>query len=111
MSTHENGDPVNEKYIVFKRQDWYAWLARSAAISEPTDFGWGGNEVTDAVVIRRQDLFAPAALSMYAHAISIATAVLRIEGEQAMARRLQAVADYFHEQGELATDQAHKLPD
>lgn len=100
----------NEKYIVFKREDWDRLLKENAEVNEPTDWGWGGLEVHDAVVIRRQDVFAPAGLNAYAHSIAIAVNIIKAMAPE-LADSLQRSADYFHEQAELAMDEAHKLPD
>lgn len=112
----------NEKYVVFKREDW------KRAINEANDRMDRGLvplassftrlidiEVDDAVVIRRQDVFAPPALAMYANSIRTALDVAQLHevgDPNETARRLQAIADYFHEQSELAyADSRRSLPD
>jgi hypothetical protein len=79
----------------------------------------------DAVVIRRQDLFAGPALHSYAAAISIAVKLSRDNGiakqgnrtvdevldDAASIRHMQGVADYFHEQALLADEEGWKTPD
>jgi hypothetical protein len=92
----------DEKYIVFKRDDWNQ--SRSAG-------GAPAQEVTDAVVIRTQDIFAGPALHGYAAAISIATKILTEDGWPETAGRLQAIADYFHERAVEADEGPRKIPD
>lgn len=97
---------IDNKYVVFKREELTAALAK-----------WGVEHLgvrefdrlalPDAVVIRRQDYFAAPALNAYASCIAIAARL--VDAEQS--ERLIAIADYFHQQSELAGDEAHKLPD
>ena len=63
--------------------------------------------VADAVVIRRQDLFASPCLATYASMIVL------VAGNHDKHRRkvLMAVADYFEDQAQLAADEGWKLPD
>lgn len=96
----------NAKYIVFKRAEFDQWL-----INHPSDLlGKDGNyavvPVPDAVVIRRQDVFAPPALDAYANSISIA-----LEISEAPNTHLQVIADYFHEQACEAWQTDRKIPD
>lgn len=79
--------PKDDKYVVFKMD---------------------GTLVEDAVVIRRQDLFAPPALDSYANSISIAAMMLE-PGEQRL--KMQDVADYFHAQAVASWETERKLPD
>lgn len=81
------------KYLVFKN-----------------DGGAPGELVEDAVVIRRQDKFAPPALDAYANAI---TTVIEAGNLALPARqRLQVVADYFHDQAAKSwSEPMRKLPD
>lgn len=69
----------------------------------------GQAKIADAVVIRRQDHFAPAALHGYAFSIMVALSVM--DKATPVREKLQAVADYFHEQAVLAEAEAHKVPD
>jgi hypothetical protein len=62
----------------------------------------------DAVVIRRQDLFAGPALHSYASSISIAS---KLNADPDLTKGLQGVADYFHDQAVLADEEGWKLPD
>jgi len=76
------------------------------------DNGRDGELVEDAVVIRRQDIFAPPALDAYANAIQTCIEVL-CNGTKPSGRtlELQAVADYFHDQAAKAWTEQRKLPD
>jgi hypothetical protein len=122
----ESVDP--DKYITFKRDDFDAMLqpqAMNFATAEQVFSGLRSMALPDAVVIRRQDLFAGPALHSYAAAISIAARLARSNGtaqlnevslddtiESAKAiRHMQSVADYFHDQALLADEEGWKLPD
>ena len=89
-----------EKYLVYKN-----------------DGGAPGEQVDDAVVIRRQDVFAPPALDAYANAIQTTLEALRagdVAGEvtvPAICARLQGIADYFSDQAAKSWTEQRKLPD
>ena len=74
-----------------------------------------GTPVDDAVVIRRQDVFAPPALDAYANAIQTSLEILRhsagVTYEGVDVERLQEVADYFSDQAAKAWTEQRKLPD
>jgi len=96
-----DADP--HKYITFRRDELFDLLAQ---------FGMKGDltamEIDDAVVIRRQDIFAAPALFAYAHSIAIAAKV----AENTMLHdQLIRVSDYLHQQAELAGEEGHKFPD
>lgn len=96
----------DEKYVVFKKSELDKWLA---------DVGrdWMmPQRVMDAVVIRRQDMFAAPALEAYSNAMMCAVEALR-EAVPFDDRweRLRDIADYFHQQAEVSYMQARKLPD
>lgn len=111
----------DEKYIVFKRDEFEKWAEVDAAYGFPAP-------IPDAVVIRRQDVFAPPALDAYANAILCVVTALEgvkrgaeIRNEKPdrpidytpgeMAERLQGIADYFHQQATMAWESERKLPD
>lgn len=125
------------KYITFKRADFYDMMGRLALppYTGHTPTGKveraGGNwdcapiaeeiqrcaeamELHDAVVIRRQDVFAPPALDAYASAIQVVIEMLGqcipIEENLALSG-LQDIADYFHEQAAKAWNEQRKVPD
>jgi hypothetical protein len=112
----------DEKYVVFKRGELiesmrtfrkeHPELAMIAVVPDALE---------DAVVIRRQDVFAPPALDAYANAIVTVIEALKaiaVDGEDAtleeandQVRRLQAIADYFHTQALMSWDTERKVPD
>lgn len=101
------------KYLVFKGED--AELVNQAL---KNTFNIGAPEpVEDAVVIRRQDVFAAPAFYTYANSIDVALRVLRflfpLQSEETVEMAtLQETADYFHQQSELAaTAVTKKFPD
>jgi hypothetical protein len=97
----------DDKYIVFKRDDFDAMMvphAMNFATAEQHFQGLTSMALNDAVVIRRQDLFAGPALHSYAAAIAIADRLSNDSG-------LRPIADYFHEQAVLADAEGWKLPD
>jgi hypothetical protein len=71
-----------------------------------------GTPVDDAVVIRRQDIFAPPALDAYANAIQCVIELSKgssVNG--ASIKGLQDVADYFHDEAAKSWAEQRKLPD
>lgn len=90
--------PDDSKYITFKRAEFKNWLRNSSP-------DWEKLEIEDAVVIRRQDLFASPALHTYASAIAIAAKFV----PEPMG--LLRIADYFQRQAELAAEEGFKVPD
>jgi hypothetical protein len=115
---------MQDKYITFKRNEFLEFLGEHAlppGSGAPADTdcapiadrllkGIDGIELHDAVVIRRQDLFAGPALHGYANSIAIAAKLL-YEVDRDTSLRLRRIADYFSEQAVLADDDAEKLPD
>ena len=91
-----------QKYLVFRRIDFENKYGRhSAHLARDI-------EVADAVVIRRQDMFASPCLLTYATMISM---VAQNTQTKELREELMKIADYFHEQGVLAGEEGHKLPD
>lgn len=123
----KSADP-DFKYIVFNRNDFYEMMGALALPPyydnnlQPTLGGdvdcamvaqhivrqAEAHELDDAVVIRRQDLFAGPALHTYASAIAI---TVRTNTDKEAAKPLQRTADYFHRQAVLADEEGWKLPD
>jgi hypothetical protein len=125
----------DQKYIVFKRNDFYEMMGKLALPPYFGETGTGRKEVAgkhwncapiaeeikataertclpDAVVIRRQDVFAPPALDAYANAIQVVVEMSQgssVNG--ASLEHLREVADYFHEQACKAWECQRKLPD
>jgi hypothetical protein len=87
----------HDKYIVFNRKEFVESLANNS------DF----HALEDAVVIRRQDLFASPCLLTYATMI---TMVAQHHSDEKVKAELQIIADYFHNQGVLAGEEGWKLP-
>lgn len=97
----------NDKYVVFKREDFERLMDED----RPHMYA-AALEVEDAVVIRRQDLFAGPALHSYAHSIALAARIVQTgNASRDEEKRLQQIADYFHEQALLADAEGYKLPD
>lgn len=119
----------HDKYIVFKRTAFYEMMGELALPPFDGPAGQRAGEdwecapmaesittkaeaaaLPDAVVIRRQDIFAAPALHTYYNSIGVALSVL--PGTNGVHKRLQEVADFFHEQATLAdSTDFRKLPD
>ena len=101
---------MEKKYVVFKREDFEHVLRKfSSGTGELALLG--EVELNDAVVIRRQDVFAPPALDAYANAITLAAELLEKSGVDNDHHGLREIADYFHAQAALSWDTDRKLPD
>lgn len=112
----------DSKYVVFKRKDWNDFLSL-LAVDENEQYA--PPSVQDAVVIRRQDEFAPPALDAYANAILITCGGMReflasvpmplrsqlMADWDAKINRLREISGYFHDQAVLSWDAKRKLPD
>lgn len=103
----------DDKYIVFKRSDWDDWRERvgtdsAAAFRTPPS-------LDDAVVIRKQDIFAGSALHAYASSITTALEIIDYHNVVLGGRhrqRLDEIRDYFFEQALEADDvRTKKVPD
>lgn len=97
----------DDKYVVFKRKDWESLkegqFGRQYSAAERFS-------VPDAVVIRKQDIFAAPGLFSYANAIQSAVEIL--QANMIDTSKLQEIADYFHEQGiEAQHVEYRKIPD
>jgi hypothetical protein len=105
-----------DKYIVFKRSDLDSILSRVTGDSDGGDH-WNTipedvmrQQVTDAVVIRLQDVFAPAVLSNYAHQIDLALK-LSPDMPKEQRRNLTDLSLYFQNLSLRAEEQqSTKLP-
>lgn len=99
---------MGSKYIVFKQDEFDRW-ANSLGENDMERMPLG---LQDAVVIRRQDVFAPPALDAYANAMQTCVEVL-CNGSKptGTAERLQDIADYFHDQAAKSWTEQRKLPD
>lgn len=95
---------TDEKYVVFKRgefDEWFDTIVETRSDSSPA-------EVPDAVVLRQQDVFCPAALDTYATSIMVAVS-LATPGDTT--RSLQKLADFFHSKAEESWHMNRKIPD
>lgn len=104
--------PVDTKYIVFKREDFLR-VMQEITPGPHTIRAVADEALVDAVVIRRQDVFAPPALDSYANSIITAIGIVEetIGGANGLTGRLQGVADYFHNQAVASYHTNRKLPD
>jgi hypothetical protein len=99
----------DDKYIVFKRSDFDGMvvdLSPTMTLLNLKDLA-----IEDAVVIRRQDYAAPHVLDAYGTFYTATAEILKEHGEEATAKRLIKIADYFHQQALMAWDTQRKLPD
>lgn len=108
----------NDKYVVFKREDW-----RKFAGEVPTSaIQFIPPVLEDAIVIRRQDMFAGPGLFAYANAIQTAIDLRHLQGtslvlrtkeiQQAQLDRLEELRDFFWEQAMMAShSETKKIPD
>ncbi len=98
---------MDDKYVVFKRDEFRDWYQ--------TVESHGGHvpmALDDAVVIRRQDVFAPPSLDAYANAITVALELTTHGVSQSeRSKKLRNIADYFHDQAVLAWETDRKIPD
>lgn len=99
---------MEEKYVVFKSEDWSRYVEMDLSPDKPTPRF--PNQIYDAIVIRRQDIFAAPALFEYAGQIRSCMEILQ-ELEQPVPDQLEGIANYFSEQAELAMKTKSKLPD
>lgn len=116
----------NEKYITFKREDFYQMMGQlalpphaapdgslvgtdwdSAPIAQKIEALAEEVSLDDAVVIRRQDLFASPCLATYASMIAM---VAKSHGDAEVGKELQTIADYFEDQAQHAAAEGYKLP-
>ena len=98
---------MNDKYIVFKREDFYEMLSDLQPQSFFEKFA-----LKDAVVIRRQDKFAAPCLDVYAQCIALVAGSLPEIGDLVFEKEdLMRIADYFADQARLAHEEGFKFPD
>lgn len=104
------------KYIVFKTEVFTQWLDHLATMNiAEMETPWVLEDalkvsLPDAVVIRRQDLFASPALATYANCIALSARLNSINGDERMSKRLMRVSDYFESQAQLAAEEGFKYP-
>lgn len=105
---------MNGKYVVFKSEDLDRLLLAfkdklTPEVGEALN-NLVGSALPDAVVIRRQDVFAPPALDAYANSIMAALEIVNTLGN-GVPVGLRDIADYFHEQAALSWQADRKIPD
>lgn len=123
-------DSPDQKYIVFTREAFYQLMGQ-LALPNPDTFGWDGetdcaaiankvqhfaeqNCLTDAVVIRTQDVFAGPALHAYYSAISLVIKGMvetygtpnESSNAATILKGLRSAADYLHERAVEADEHA-----
>lgn len=104
----------DDKYVVFKIGDWLDFWKEfpDSPDTEHLLTPLQRKRLDDAVVIRRQDVFAPPALDAYANCIMVVLETEKaINGNTKLAQRLQNIADYFHTQAAEAWQADRKVPD
>lgn len=107
----------DDKYVVFKREDWEQFAHVGMAEGGIHDGGDAGIDINalservvrDAVVIRRKDVFAPPALEMYAMSIDVALSLT--PGGDPRREALKRISAYFHQQATEAWDTDRSVPD
>jgi hypothetical protein len=106
---------TDDKYIVFKREDWeedlLPYVGQQKARGYPVPLP---EEVDDAVVMRRQDIFAAPAFRLYAATISaslVVAAKIVAPGMVISNSTLEGIALYFDGQAELSEQEIRKVPD
>lgn len=93
-----------DKYIVFKRD---SLTAVNLAVIERY-------ALDDAVVIRKQDVFAEAGLRAYASSILTCVEIIQqlpADGTEQALQDLMELADFIHGEADDAHRRAHHLPD
>lgn len=93
----------DHKYVVFKRKDWDSYM----------NGGPLPQILTDATVIRGQDVFAPPALDAYSNAILCTVEALTLKDaiETPLVTNLRKVSEYFHERAVDSWNTNRKFPD
>ena len=98
----------NSKYVVLRRDKLPEGALAILGERDHTYIVVSDAVVLDAVVIRRQDLFASPCLATYASMIAM---VANNITDEEQAKELMAIADYFEDQARLAAEEGFKLPD
>lgn len=108
---------TDDKFIVFKRdqmENWLGWLKDMmtngpSSLDEP--YLQMPDELTDAVVIRTQEVFAGPALHSYAADVAVAIHMIRHAAPWLDVTGLQSIADYFSSRAVEADEGPRKIPD
>ena len=96
----------DQKYVTFKGDEYRKFLdCCPDYVMSQTPI-----QIPDAVVIRRQDVFSPPALDAYANSILVALSLVGDTSDPRLVG-LKEIADYFHEQAEMAWHTDRRIPD
>lgn len=118
---------AGEKYLVFKKSRFFEMMGflalppwrdpatgemigqamDSAGLAQDVLREVETHRVPDAVVIRRQDLFAGPALDAYSSMIALVAKTTDPDLKESLTK----VADYFQDQARLAHEEGFKFPD
>lgn len=110
---------LSRKYVVFKAEDWDRWVTALGEVPELHTYfrEYGPNELDDAVVLRKQDVFTSSALYEYAGQIRTTVEIIekllaRQESPEVFLHGLRELANSFTEEAEDAeVGGERKLPD
>ena len=114
------GSEAGAKYAVFKISDYeqltdVATLQRRGISPTQAFRLLHGTLIDDAIVIRRQDVFAAPALYSYANSIIVAVKAIKADAggyNEPLVERLLKIADYFMSEADKAAhENKGKLPD
>lgn len=109
----EQMDPVDDKYIVFKRSDWDE--AIKARLGEVADDLERLYRLPDAIALRLQDVFVLQALFQYSNTVTTVAEILDAIGDGVLdeeVAQLQQIADRFADFGAIGMKMTErKFPD
>lgn len=102
---------MDDKYIVFKRDEFWTWMDKWAHRMDAADYC--PEPVPDAVVLRLKDRFAAGALEAYAHGIMAALEMIQEFAVPSVVetKRLEEIAEYFFQQAADSRDMIRRTPD
>jgi hypothetical protein len=99
-----------KKYVTFNRAELYQVLGEFGA--DPTlQANVQLCELADAVVLRKQDLFASAGLYAYSHTLSTVIEVTKtMQADEGIIEQLEELRDYFAQQADQAYAISNHVP-
>lgn len=98
---------TDEKYIVFKRDEFEAWC--KAEVEAATTLAYPlPVSLSDAVVLRHQDLLAAPMLGLYRDMLTL---LIKTKDQEVDPKELQKIADWMDQNAMEATETGWKLPD
>lgn len=100
---------LERKYVIFKAEDWDAFVGTYPYVIRPP-------EVDDGVVLRKQDMFTPQALYEYSGqirtAVELVKKALLAEDKDSFISDLEELASGFVEEAiDAETREGKKVPD